>query len=122
MSPEAIVHAETDGEGQEKGKKPGEDHNPVVPGDIAHNEGAADDAGGNEDGGEHERGRGDGEDGGSTIRKASIIGRGRAGIGHVGVQRRTREGKSPSSQPAAMATVMEAQAGGRGGWEDSQRS
>lgn len=75
------MNAETDGEGEEEGEEPCEDHDAVIPGDIPNNEGPRDDSCCDEDCSEDESGRCDGEDDRPTIWNASIVGGGR--IGHI---------------------------------------
>ncbi|KAI6752607.1 hypothetical protein HG530_013359 [Fusarium avenaceum] len=72
-----------DGEGEEEGEQPCEDHDAVIPSDVPNNKGPRNDSRDNKDGSEDESGRGDRKDGGPAIGNASIVGGGR--VGHVEV-------------------------------------
>ena len=85
VSSEAVVNAKANGEGEEEGEEPCEDHNAVIPGNISNDEGPRDYSCGDKDGSEDKSGRRDRKDGRTTIGNASIVGRGRVGHVEVGV-------------------------------------
>ena len=80
MLSESVGGSETDGEGEEEGNEPCEQHDLVIPADVADDEVATEQASGDEHGGEDQCGSGNGKDGGPAIwDRASVC---RIGIGH----------------------------------------